>query len=156
MAKLIPGPTDVQPAYSPPAHFAQEKKKVLELLAISACVSEATHGAGVGRRTYYEWRKADAEFAIQSEKAIEASTAGLEAECRRRAMKGSDLLLIFLLKARKPDVYRENIKIEYENLSDDVLYGRLAQLARKGGVPLSLTRGRAEDLGSNGENGSRQ
>ena len=31
----------------------------------------------------------------------------MEAEARRRAMAGSDLLLIFLLKGLKPEKYRE-------------------------------------------------
>ena len=34
-------------------------------------------------------------------------TQELEAEARRRAMSGSDVMLIFMLKSLRPDVYRE-------------------------------------------------
>lgn len=34
----------------------------------------------------------------------------LEVECRKRAFRGSDLLLMFLLKAARPHVYRDNYR----------------------------------------------
>ena len=37
----------------------------------------------------------------------------LEEEARRRALAGSDLLLIFLLKAHRPQMYRGVINIEH-------------------------------------------
>ena len=47
------------------------------------------------------------ELAIRYRESEEESTNGLEQEAYRRAVDGSDLLMIFLLKARKPDMYRE-------------------------------------------------
>jgi hypothetical protein len=41
----------------------------------------------------------------------------LEAEARRRAMSTSDTLLIFLLKARRPAVYRENARVELTGIA---------------------------------------
>ena len=52
------------------------------------------------------------------EEANETSTQLLEDEARRRAMKSSDLLLIFMLKARRPDIYRDNVKHEHEGRID--------------------------------------
>jgi hypothetical protein len=37
----------------------------------------------------------------------------LELEARRRAMTTSDVLLIFLLKALRPTIYRENVRLEH-------------------------------------------
>src|SRR5207253_2000949 len=37
----------------------------------------------------------------------------LEAVAIKRAHDGSDVLLIFLLKARRPDVYRDNHRVEH-------------------------------------------
>ena len=37
----------------------------------------------------------------------------LEAEARRRAMSVSDTLLIFLLKAHKPGMYREKMDLRF-------------------------------------------
>jgi hypothetical protein len=78
----------------------------------------------------------DEEFAAAWADAIEEATETLERVAVRRAMVGtdrpifnggkqvgtvrevSDTLLIFLLKARRPDVYRDNAKIEHEVTGD--------------------------------------
>jgi hypothetical protein len=52
------------------------------------------------------WRDDDPSFAAEWLDAAEAGIDLLEDEARRRAMAGSDLLLIFLLRNRRPDVYR--------------------------------------------------
>lgn len=93
-------------------------------------VTKACESAGIGRRSAYEWREADPEFAAEWDEAVEAGTEELEEEARRRAFSGvdepvfyqgevcgevrkySDTLLIFLLKGRRPEKYRENIKAE--------------------------------------------
>ena len=41
---------------------------------------------------------------------MDFATNSLEVECDRRARDGSDLLLIFRLKALKPWMYRDNWK----------------------------------------------
>lgn len=100
----------------------------------------------------YGWRQADAEFAAKWDEVVEAGTEELEEEARRRAFRGvdepvfyqgdecgsirkySDTLLIFLLKGRRPEKYRENVRTEItgkdggpvrfvkaEDLSDDEL-----------------------------------
>jgi len=72
-----------------------------------------------------EWRKADADFARRWREADNLAIERMEAEADRRAVDGtdrpvfhqgkrsgeireySDTLLIFRLKARRPEVYRE-------------------------------------------------
>lgn len=91
-------------------------------------VTEAAKRAGIHRDTAYERRGRDPEFARRWSEAEERSTELLEREAYRRAAVGterpvfykgkevgavreySDVLLIFLLKARRPAVYRERVE----------------------------------------------
>jgi len=84
-----------------------KKGKFLSLLADLGNVTLAAQGAGVGRRTVYTWRTKDPDFADRWEEAAEIGAESLEDEARRRAMEGSDLLLIFLLKGAMPHRYRD-------------------------------------------------
>ncbi len=79
----------------------------------------------MSRRSAYDWRKEDQEFANEWDAAEALGTDLLEDEARRRAAQGvdepvfwkgevkgfvrkySDVLLIFMLKARRPEKYRE-------------------------------------------------
>lgn len=76
-------------------------------------VTESCKRAGVGRSTVYQRRDHDAEFAQAWADVEERSTEILEQIAVRRAANGSDTLLIFLLKARRPSVYREQHRIEH-------------------------------------------
>ncbi len=91
----------------------------------SCTVTQAAKTAGVGRRTHYDWLKADPSYQAQFEDLEDAVTETLEREAMRRGTEGtlkpvfyqgkacgkireySDTLLIFLLKARRPETYRE-------------------------------------------------
>lgn len=99
----------------------------LELFAECGNVSEACRGAGIGRTTAYRHRQADEAFALAWHDVEEEATDKMEAEAYRRGVKGvlkpvfqkgeevgqirefSDQLLIVLLKAHKPEKYRERI-----------------------------------------------
>lgn len=103
------------------------------LVSLAECgnISEACKVAGVGRQTFYDRRDADDTFAAAATEALEVATEALELEARRRAKDGcdrpvfhqgaqcgvireySDTLMIFLLKAHKPEKYRENIRHEH-------------------------------------------
>lgn len=145
----------------------------LAQLADAGMVTESAQAAGVDRKTVYNWRKNDKEFAQAWDDALEAGTEILEREAARRAVDGveepviyqgqptplyernqdgslkyrtvmvddgqggkiqrqepvplldeqgnpkfltirkpSDTLMIFLLKARRPDKYRERFTAE--------------------------------------------
>jgi hypothetical protein len=93
-------------------------------------VSRACMAIGQNRRRVYEWREKDPVFAQAWDEAVDSGTDELEEEARRRAFSGvdepvfyqgeqcgevrkySDTLLIFLLKGRRPDKYRENVRTE--------------------------------------------
>lgn len=93
-------------------------------------ISEACEAAQISRRAAYDWREADAEFKQAWDDAVEVTTEALEQEVYRRAHEGcdepvfykgemcgeikkySDTLAMFILKGRRPEKYRENIKQE--------------------------------------------
>jgi hypothetical protein len=127
-----------------PKKRARELKwpaKFLSVLASSCNVSRAARLAKVGRQTAYDRRTSNAEFAKAWDHAIETGVDALEYEARRRAMDGyrdnkrySDLLMIFLLKAHRPEKYRDNFKHEQEaqvNLVDLVGEAEARAEARK-------------------------
>lgn len=116
-----------------PVQTVQVKKgqpEFLNALMDGASVSDAARKAGVGRQTVYDWRKADPDFALAWNQAVDIGTDALEDEAQRRGKDGveepvyqggkqvgvvrkySDTLLIFLLKARRPNIYRERVSAE--------------------------------------------
>jgi hypothetical protein len=82
----------------------------LRTLAATGNVTASCAAAGIGRRTAYDRKDIDPEFAAAWQEALEAGTDELERVARDRALAGSDTLMIFLLKARRPDVYRESME----------------------------------------------
>ena len=98
------------------------------LLAYEQCgvISVAARKVGVHRSCHYEWLKTDEGYAVAWKEADDEAVERMEAELLRRAVLGieeevryqgqvvgkvrkfSDILLIFLLKAKRPAVYRDN------------------------------------------------
>lgn len=81
-------------------------------------VRAACAAANVEPNTFYGWLKADPEFAAAVREAEELQIQALEQAASSRAMgigvrKPSDLLMIFLLNGRRPDVYRHNTKVTH-------------------------------------------
>lgn len=101
----------------------------LKALSKSGNVLVACRSANVIRRTAYKHRDRFPSFRKRWEDALEDSTDILEAEARRRAASGvdkpiyykgervdtikeySDTLLIFLLKAHRPEKFRDNFDV---------------------------------------------
>lgn len=103
----------------------------LEAFEKTGMVMQACKIAKVGRSTVYDARQRDETFALAWADVEEATTERMEREAYRRAVEGvhrdvfhrgqvvgaeqhySDTLLIFMLKARRPDKYRENLHVEH-------------------------------------------
>ncbi|MGI8838659.1 MAG: hypothetical protein ACR2H4_18750 [Pyrinomonadaceae bacterium] len=75
-------------------------------------VTAACEAAKISRVTVYAHKRDDPAFAERWEQALDAGADTLEDEARRRAIngtsKGSDTLLIFLLKGLRPQRWRES------------------------------------------------
>jgi hypothetical protein len=76
-------------------------------------VAASCHASGTSRQNAYKAKRTDRAFALAWEDALEIAVELLEAEARRRAMSVSDTLLIFLLKAHKPGMYREKMDLRF-------------------------------------------
>lgn len=84
------------------------EKAFLAALANSGNVRTSCQLSGIGKSQVYRRRESDPVFAKACDTALEDALEVLEEEARRRAMKSSDLLLIFMLKAIAPQKYRES------------------------------------------------
>ena len=101
---------------------AHPKKRAF-LIAYSRMgnISAACTAVGIGRRTHYDWMQADTKYADAFEQAGEDAADALEAEARRRAFEGSDVLLIFLLKGHRPERFRERYDHRHHVGNGDVV-----------------------------------
>lgn len=106
------------------------RARFLEELCKTGNVTQASLAAKVRRQTVYELRNTDPEFAAAWEDALDQAADGLEQEAYRRAVLGWDeevytnalgfagyvhkydsSLLALMLKAARPEKYREHLKI---------------------------------------------
>ena len=103
---------------------AIRQQAVLEAYEIYGTVVKACEVARVARSEHYRWIR-NKRYAARFREAEEHAIQALETEARRRAMVGiekpifykgqaiahihsfSDGLLMFLLKAKRPDIYRD-------------------------------------------------
>ena len=92
----------------------EKGERLLKVLSQGKSVTAACQAECIGRQTYYDWRHTDPSFAAAADQAIEDGTDRLEDIAHRRATKESDVLTIFLLKARRPSKYRETQKIIHD------------------------------------------
>lgn len=76
------------------------KKVFLEALQATGLVTEASKICQIPKSLAFQWRAEDPEFSFRWDKLIKGELLPhLEAEAFRRAMNGSDLLLMFMMKA---------------------------------------------------------
>ena len=108
------------------------RKAFLKSLADCGIVRAACEEAGIDPKTAYNHRNSDPEFAAQWQAGLDFAADLLESEIRRRAFSGSDLLAIFLMKALRPERFREKVFISTAQL-DKLIERELATL--KGDEP---------------------
>jgi len=100
--------------------------RFLEVFRSTCNVRLSADAAGIDRDTAYRRRQRDPEFARLWAQAEQDGIDVLEAQARARALSQSDTLLIFLLKAHRPEVYRERVdirldmKIEAQRIARDL------------------------------------
>lgn len=87
------------------------ERAFLETLRTHGVITAACLSANIERSTAYRARERDEEFAKLWDDALDQACDLLEFEAKKRAMLGSDTLLIFLLKAHRPEKYRERFDV---------------------------------------------
>ena len=95
---------------------AEKGEKLLAKLSQGFSVSSACVAEKISRTAFYEWKRSDEAFAALVDDAIESGTDRLEDVALKRAVApkdASDTLLIFLLKGRRPDKFRERASVEH-------------------------------------------
>ncbi len=103
----------------------RHRQAFLEALAETASVSRAAEASGIVRTRWYACRRRDSAFAAAWDEALDQGSDALEDEAVRRALEGvekpvfrgnevvgylreySDRLLILMLKARRPERFKE-------------------------------------------------
>jgi hypothetical protein len=103
----------------------------LSALRNSANVRLACQKAGIDRKTAYKLRDKSEPFKEQWKDALADACDVLEAEAWTRARGGSDLLLIFLLKAHRPEMYRETTRHELTGTDGKPITVREVQSVRR-------------------------
>ena len=88
--------------------------RFLEVIRSTANVRLAAHEAGIDRSTPYRRAERDPAFAEAWAEASDDAIDLLEGEARRRALAGSDALLMFLLRAHRPERFRESLDVRVE------------------------------------------
>ena len=139
----------------------ERRERFLKALAETGIVRTAVDIAGTSRTRVYELRKRDAIFAAAWDEAEEQAADALEAEAWRRAVVGmpeplvsagrvvrdddgqpiairrySDTLMIALLKARRPDRFKDRAVVEHDladGLADRLEAARQRALAASAG-----------------------
>lgn len=90
----------------------EKKEQFLDVLSDGSSVTAAAKAIGISRTCVYEHRVEDKAFASAWDDAVEAGTDALEDEAVLRAKNSSDTLLIFLLKGRRPEKFKDRQQIE--------------------------------------------
>ena len=132
MAKKKPKPGTRRARKKAPSRTDPElRTALLEAMAETASVTKACQLSGVPRRTAYKWRDAEDGFAAAWDEALDRGADALEDEAVRRAFDGvdrpvfqggeevgtireySDSMLMFLLRGRRPERYKDRVAAEH-------------------------------------------
>jgi hypothetical protein len=87
--------------------------KFMETYARTGSLRAAARSARVSLSAHYEMLETSDSYRTQFQAAQQQVADRLEAECFRRALAGSDELLVFLLRAWLPERYREHTMVEH-------------------------------------------
>lgn len=89
------------------------RPKFIAALIREGTVTAACEYAAINRSTAYRERQANEDFALLWADAEQAVTDKLEKRAVELALDGDTRLLEFLLKARRPEHYRETHRVEH-------------------------------------------
>jgi DNA-binding XRE family transcriptional regulator len=138
---------------------AKKRRQFIKHLRNNGNITSAARSIGISRQTAYNLRKENPKFAASWNNAIQEHLDQVEEELRRRACNGvdedvyyqgtvcgtvkkySDTLLMFYLKARRPEVFSDKLRqeitgkdgaaIEISSLSTEQKLARIAELLER-------------------------
>jgi hypothetical protein len=103
----------------------------LQVLARGSTIENAAQAAGIHRATAFRHRKTDKQFAEMWDHAVESGTDVLEEIALKRAAEHSDMLLLALLKARRPERFMDRQRLEHVRVDFSGAQEELERMARK-------------------------
>lgn len=119
----------------PPLLTREDRKAdFIRMIALGARGTEAARAAGIDRHTAYAWRREDPAFAKAWHDAQRVRLEALIDEAKRRALRGSDRLLEFLLCNLAPEQFSKREKLEVSGKLD-IASRLVAARKRVGGAP---------------------
>ena len=100
--------------------YRQWRRIFLATLRATGNVMLSCQSAHISKVVAYRLKNNNQIFRKQWEEAEDDAIETLEAIARKRAAESSDVLLIFLLKAHRPEKYREVYRVEHTVIQDEV------------------------------------
>ena len=94
------------------------QSRFLAALAVCPNITGAARVAGITRQQAYNVRKSDPDFALAWDDALESAIDDLEGSAYERARTDDTTLTIFLLKAHRPDKYRDKVSTDHSGAID--------------------------------------
>lgn len=129
-------------AYKPPNTIKHPKKRAwLRIFAKRGLVHRTCAAADIVPSTFYEWKKADPEFAAEVEVAREHAIERIEDALLAAATskKLNTAAAIFMLKSLRPEVYRERHDVTIRDAAVNAEIESLAKelSANRSGLPIT-------------------
>lgn len=113
---------------------SKNKEQLLEILKKTPIVQIACEKAGVGRATYYRWRKEDAEFSQQADQALLDGNQlinDMAESMMISAIKDKNMTaIIYWLKSHHP-AYLTKVEITSSQMKDPMLTAEQEDSVRK-------------------------
>lgn len=103
---------------------SKNKEQLLEILKKTPIVQIACEKAGVGRATYYRWRKEDTEFAEKSDQALQDGSLLVNDMAESQlmsAIKDKNMTAIIFWLKHHHSAYLTKVEITSANKAEDTL-----------------------------------
>jgi predicted DNA binding protein len=111
----------------------EKKTRYLRAVEQLGTLTAGCRAAAVSHNTIYQWREHDDAFMLAEQQARTTFADELEHEVVTRGRAGSDTLLIFMLKAVRPEKFRDRVDVRQTVTSDsgDQLTDQQREAVRK-------------------------
>lgn len=110
-AKRAPRPNEAE-------RIARAKARWLSTFRKAGNRMDSCAAAGISRSGFYRWIAVDPAFGDEVQMAEEERRDRLEDEAVRRAMEGSDTMLIFMLKTLRRQQFGDRLEVQQQGVMD--------------------------------------